>query len=579
MAIDRPDGSSIASLRGQLRSVWDGAHALMRRADDLYWREYDVWPTPALNQRRPSYRPSTPANIVDHASDAQVAYEPRFHRDLPGDGTQQQSDADFIEKWMSDVFSEAARHEMFNPFKQAGRHMLQYGYTAMIGPVLDYSDQPKEPKQRSGESEEEFAERRSVFRIAENNWFPIRMKAVHPGSVLMHPQEKTPNLAIVKDKKFVVDLERLTTSKKRLKGTLQWRRDIGMKDYDVVAVEEFWTPEWHSLLLGDSSDVLYTERNLLGYVPLVHGFSGFGMGRMSDYGSDPSYLAVGLLRHVDQSIVAEAQAKTASLNMHQSAGWPMRGAPDEQSASEYARRVATDEMLVGQREQFWVENVGQMSQWMFEAQRDVERDIIAGTYRDAISGGREPGVTTVGQQAILTNAAERKFIGTQEQLEHMASVVASRCLMLADRMGGMAVRRRRLRPSQIHRDYGIRARFELIDPIIQLQRREMALREFGAGLMSDETYWETAARLEDVTEERRRLFRTALFRDPEVVQMGKEAIARGEGLGEIEQRLEERIAGNGAVEQGTLRQPLSNRTASPGQPNVGVAIPPTPPGP
>ena len=46
----------------------------------------------------------------------------------------------------------------------------------------------------------------------------------------------------------------------------------------------------------------------------------------------------------------------------------------------------------------------------------------------------------------------------------------------------------------IEKDYQVKVSFELVDPVIQFQARELGLREVQAGVKSKDTYWSAAAR-------------------------------------------------------------------------------------
>jgi hypothetical protein len=144
---------------------------------------------------------------------------------------------------------------------------------------------------------------------------------------------------------------------------------------------------------------------------------------------------------------------------------------------------------------------------------------------------REQGVSTVGQQAILSTAAGRKFASPARQLEHLASRSASHVLQLIDILAlRLNVHGHKITPQDIEHNYSVRVSFELIDPVLQLQNRELGLREVQQGLKSKETYWSADARLEDATGERRRLLEDLIRTDPEVQRLLAGEVMREAGL-------------------------------------------------
>ena len=88
-------------------------------------------------------------------------------------------------------------------------------------------------------------------------------------------------------------------------------------------------------------------------------------------------------------------------------------------------------------------------------------------------------------------------------------------------------------PTEIERDYSVRSSFELVDPVLQLQQREMGLREVQAGVKSRETYWNADAKLEDATGERKRLLEDFVRSDPMVQKVLAQEVAREIGLLEL----------------------------------------------
>jgi hypothetical protein len=145
-------------------------------------------------------------------------------------------------------------------------------------------------------------------------------------------------------------------------------------------------------------------------------------------------------------------------------------------------------------------------------------------------------VTTVGQQAILSTAAGKKFVETKVQMESLASIVAGRVLWIVDNVkdigGKINLDGKSLRKAHIHGNYRVKASFDVLDPVLDLQRREMGLRELQVGAKSRETYWEMDARLENKSRERDRLLEQVVRDHPGVHSRLAQQTAERIGLGE-----------------------------------------------
>jgi len=125
-------------------------------------------------------------------------------------------------------------------------------------------------------------------------------------------------------------------------------------------------------------------------------------------------------------------------------------------------------------------------------------------------------------------------------LEHLASRSGQHILRLIDTMKlSLIVEGHEISGADIEKDYQVKVSFELVDPVIQFQARELGLREVQAGVKSKETYWSADARLEDATGERHRLLVDSIREDPMIQRILAKEAAREEGLLEMLQKEEE----------------------------------------
>ena len=115
----------------------------------------------------------------------------------------------------------------------------------------------------------------------------------------------------------------------------------------------------------------------------------------------------------------------------------------------------------------------------------------------------------------------------------MASIVGSRILQLVDSVselsGGIGANGKTLRKSQIHNVYGVQIAFPHSEPVMELQNRQMAMSEYGAGLIDPMTYYETAG-YENGTEIKQRLIEESVRNLPSVREKIETLVAQQMGL-------------------------------------------------
>jgi hypothetical protein len=129
------------------------------------------------------------------------------------------------------------------------------------------------------------------------------------------------------------------------------------------------------------------------------------------------------------------------------------------------------------------------------------------------------------------------------QREHLASIVGSRILQLVDNVSelasGIGANGKSLSKSQINGVYGVQVIFPHGEPVMELQQRQMALSEYGSGLIDPMTYYE-AAGYENGTEIKKRLIEESVRNLPSVRQKVETLVAQQLGL--IDETNEEQAA-------------------------------------
>ena len=554
----KPTVDSIRTHRKHLYDLWSDARAKWADIDRYYNRTFALWPE---NMDRPDwYKPMRARSTVDHAVDHQLAHDPSVHRLPAGDGEEHKRRADKVEPALRAILNEASSLETTLTWKQVGKHLLLYGYavveTSVDGDCL--ARRRNKPRKLRGEDTEEFDMRIRVWEHQRKTMMPFRTVAHHPARVLLDPLRKDPRMGVRHDYRTAYDLYLLTKARadQRTKGR---NVEVDVYDYEenpykMVQCDEYWSEQWHAMATT-AGDMLFVERNSWGFIPYAHAFAGYGQEPTEQEEFNPSFLAVGILDHARDTLKAQAQESAARHNAVIEAAFnPMVTTGDAAELQE--QRARGDILEVANRgEVGWME-VQQLPRYVFESEQWIDRDLELGTYARSLAGVREQGVSTVGQQAILSTAASRKFSTAAKQLEHLASRSGQHILRLIDTMKlSLLVAGYEISPSDIERDYQVQVAFELVDPVLQFQARELGLREVQAGVKSKETYWSADARLEDATGERQRLLVDAIREDPMIRRILAKEAAREEGLLELLQReeeLQEEQAAGGARPEGGM---------------------------
>jgi len=409
-----------------------------------------------------------------------------------------------------------------------------YGY-AIVEDGLDGSvlhDRDDKPRKGRDETGEEYTARQRLAAAKAEMMMPFRTRAPHPARVLLDPTEKEPKIAIKHTYRYSKDLEdmtkaRMTSNGKPKRGSVtKW--ECGDEPFSLIETYEYWSECWHAMVA--EGDMMFVEKNTWGFVPYSHAYAGYGQEVTSYTEVDPSYMAVGILEPVLPVLKSQAQAVAGRHNALMEATFNPTGTTMD--SAELQEQLSTGDVIeMGNRGDVWKMEIPQLPRWMFQSEEWLDKDIEMGTFARALAGMREQGVSTVGQQAILSTAAGRKFAAPARQLEHLASRSASHVLQLIDIMAlRLNVHGHKITPQDIEHNYSVRVSFELIDPVLQLQNRELGLREVQQGLKSKETYWSADARLEDATGERRRLLEDLIRTDPEVQRLLAGEVMREAGL-------------------------------------------------
>ena len=527
---DRPEVGSIHRFHAAMNEVWSAAHTEFSDNDAFYERRFQVWR--ANYTGRPVFYDSTPTHLVDHAVATLMSFSPRVHRDPVGDSDSHKLDANAVEHGLKSVFESSAREETAIPWKQVAQFLVAHGYAVLEGPVVvGLSDRPTEPDRSNFRDDEDFEAARVTYQASRKSWNPFRIRVPHPTSVLLNPTEKDPKTALKISSMTAQDLYEQSVIKKRR----QRRRyseifDVEDRDpWEQIEVWDYWTPSWHVKMVA-GGDPVYMERNTWGFVPFVHAFGGWGMESGGDLGN-PSALARGILTANKETIRKRTQEISAMHQILMRSSWAPMGTSRDPAT--LAQAIANEGILEGEQQDYWVMQTPDIPAWMRELRNQTDNTLELGTYSSSLAGVHQPGVGTVGQQAILSTAGARIFAAVALQREHMASIMGSRVLRMVDQLSelraGVGSAGNLLKASQIHHVYSVDVTFPHADPVMDLQRRQAALAEYQAGLIDAETYYEQAG-YEDGTEIKRRIVADSVRQLPAVQERMQTILAEEMGL-------------------------------------------------
>ena len=545
---DEPDANIIDQYRSHLKEVWTNAHRKWEQYDAYYFRTYSVWEGAEAHSRPGWLKPARPTSVVDNAVDHQLASEPTPHRNPARQSEESRNNADRVEEGLKAILDEAALLEPALTWKQQGKNLVHLGYSIHeLGLDSNVLQRRSEEPPRGDDSEEDYRANMRLFEHYRRTAMPFRTRSPHPARILLDPWEKKPRIAIRHARRFSQDLHELTVARKNRGRQADVWEVRNNRPFELILTDEYWTECWHAMMVSgyvagtgreyhNMKRLLFVEKNTWGFVPYSHAYAGFGQEPTNSDRIDPANLAVGILDPVISDIRPQAQAVSGRHNALMDASFNPIGT--RMGADELRDQLDQGDIIeMSDRSDVWRMDIPQLPRWMFQTEEWLSRDIEEGTFSRALAGVREQGVSTVGQQAILSTAAGRKFVAVSRQLEHLASVASSQILQLIDLLDlNLTIKGKIIRPSYIESDYSVNISFDLVDPVLQLQQRQLGLQEVQAGLKSMETYWAADARLEDASGERKRLLMDWVRKNPMIHQALAMEVAKEEGIESLVER-------------------------------------------
>ena len=507
MAEQRPDGAYLKSLHKHLLDLWQPAHTNWEETDSYINSTFPVWDRRnPQHANRISYRPSTGYNIVSHAADTLMVNEAKITREPRTDSQASSVRASQIENWLKEVFDDASLQEPVLPFSMAKMYMVAYGYS-IIETGIDRSCWPDRPKEGS----KNYEEKMEHYTRMKKNVNPFHIKAPHPSEVLLPYNTKEPKYAVRQSMWLGDDIEHMTRVRSERPKRLQPQNQGGMLDIFNAAQDRFrelecwelWTPDWHAMYLAKSGQMLFTEPNTWGFVPFTHSFAGWGIPLTGSNGTFPEMLARGIIDPIKQGVRLQAQRVSAEIDLILKAAYPPLITtldPQELQTMMQSGGIVGGSGIT-QGDLWWLRapdapgRLSNVGDWI------DNKDIELGTYSLSLAGLRQEGVSTVGQQAILSEAAMRRFQVLHKQMNHMASVTGKYILNLMDVAMAdddeVIINGKVLNPSQLDGAYDVSVSFEMVDQVLQMQIAQQLFEAHSRELVSAAHVRKYGLRIED----------------------------------------------------------------------------------
>ncbi|MCB7128547.1 MAG: hypothetical protein J3T61_03280, partial [Candidatus Brocadiales bacterium] len=236
---ERPDAKSIKTHHAYLEELWSPGITAMKEADlyftlsDNIWEEWEK-ENPDDKGIRPNYHDGRASAFIRQAVDAHMALEPQFTRTPVGGSEESKEKADRLEKGLQAVVSDAFTKDMNFPTKVNGIQITLHTYTqAFVGldeGALNRPGTPSNPRM-TGEDNEDFEAREWTWRTKYQTWNPITIEVPEPGSVLMDPTQKVPDIAIRRKTMKAYRLHNLTVAKAA--------KQDGVKIFELVGKDPY----------------------------------------------------------------------------------------------------------------------------------------------------------------------------------------------------------------------------------------------------------------------------------------------------------------------------------------------------
>ena len=456
------------------------------------------------------------------------------------------------------------------PFRASARHITEYGYYVL---ALRWMSEVWPKKPQTGEKEykrkmEAWENRRKVF--------PFEVAAPHPARVLIPHNDRIPSLAIETSSIYGWQFQQQFP---------QYARPV--KPNELLEVIMYWDDKRMGMVVGD--DLVEQKDNEWGFVPYLHGYSGWGQEHSPIYGSGggsvislgaaPEDMAVGILDSCKDSIVLRDELVS-------SMAWVARLIASRfiltKENAEALNKQIQDTGGAGAIQVIDPQSVVDLPKpvlepWMFQYDSMLRSDIERATFPSVVEGQWQ-GTTTATAYNQMLSEARKVFGAPMKELNDKAGLLLGMCAkMLVIRDEELEIKGVRIKPSDFHDNFDFTVDFMAKDEGAMMRARVNARDDRKEGIIGTKTALKEGGR-GNVTQEIREVIVEKLVNSEQAMsavlaaaqaEFTRRRLAEGvpippEGLTPL---------GNEAPPQPAPQQPPTGRRKARGQPEPFITQP------
>mgnify|MGYP001564355805 CR=1 FL=1 len=487
---------------------------------------YDVWGDAKGKTfpNRPSYHTPKARAMVMSPVKTQFSYEAKPAREPVGDSEHAEEYASLVERWVAAMLRQLA---MRTPvWKALNLQQLLYGKGVLE--ALRWVSQPDEdePERDDGEDQDEFEGRLATWEWERKNWFPFRAGVIHPANFLADPWEKQPAEVVVRKSLRVSEIEQLVQKKIALKRALADTWQAPAKGEQRRVVDEYFNKSWHAMRIK-GGEMLFLERNTRAYVPYMQLYTGDGIESSERETPDAVDMAVGIYEgNKDALKVWDQQASIRHMMLVRKGTASVYSEKTGADAMTALSNAAHGDALLGfSKDQLGVIPYPDVTNDLFTEVGVMEKMLTENSFPPNLMGQKQRGVDTVGQEMLLSRAAQRIFDGIAQNQAEAATWTAENALKALVRYGNpITALGVTLEPKHVQNVFAIRVEFPNPDLSLQAVEWQQAEKDNVRGIIPDEMYRKIRG-IEDEGKVRQGLLRDSIRKHPSVQAAMAEAEA------------------------------------------------------
>lgn len=531
---EKPTVESIADFADTYRKLLALSFQKFVKCDSYYNQTYDLWASEgdkSLN-RDAYYSPKTRA-LIDQPVKTQFSDEPKVRREQVGDSEDAAKKASNVEVWSQAALLELDMQALQPLWRTFRKTLCVYGKAFLEGPLWVAHPDIEKPERDQDEDDDQYEARLAAWDYQQSKWFPFRVNVINPAHVLANPFERYPQEVLIEKSMFAYQLEELVERKKalaKLNHAIQADSFVAGRKHEKLKIDEYWNPYWHTIQLR-GGEILVMERNFRGQVRFQQAYTGDGLLRSNAELADPEDLCGSLYDgNWDALMIRDQQMSARHTMLMRKAYASMRtdksGPEVERALTDVARGEAVMGVKKGEIE---VIEYPDVTADLYNERQAIDQDIIEGSYPPNVHGQKQPGVDTVGQEALLSRAAQRIFDTVARVQAQFATTITEWMLMdLAYYGDPITVRGETLKPSDLGGVFSVRVEYPNPDPTLQQIEWQQAAEDLARGVIDEETYRQIRG-IENDAKIRKGILKDYVRKHPSVIEAVAAAVAEDMG--------------------------------------------------